>query len=473
LTDTGLVLTDDSRGREQFLFRHVLIQEAAYSTLLRADRRMLNLRLLEQLEADPSNISRSEPERLAHYAAEGGKPGVAAAFWLEAGLAALAHSAMPEAKARLRRGLACVARSPEGHERTECELRLQLALGRALIATVGYATPETSAAYERALELCGSTGNHPERLAVLHGLWIIDLLRGRLHSAKERADELLKVAEEVGDPVWVVVGCRAQGVLGYPLGNFSESIVYLDRGIATFKQCKREAFAKILVDDPKVVMLMYRGLSLCGLGRIEEALATSAEAVAEAHRLKHPYSLAQALSGEISVFILSQSLDQAAAKVSELVALTSANEIVYHGVVADIQAGYVAFKNGAVHEAIAMMSGGLERYGKTGSVLYVPTYQMWLVEALIEDGQLEAAVKEIVSAQELIAETGMACHSAGIAMLRAQVHLRRGDKRAARTAIEEAIDTAVRQDAPLYVDQYRQALAKIEEEVTTGMQIRA
>ena len=113
---------------------------------------------------------------------------------------------------------------------------MQLALGKALIATAGYAVPETSAAFERALELCGTKADRPELLAVLHGLWIIDLLCGRLHSAKERADELLKVAETISDPVWVVVGCRARGVLAYPLGNFADSIAYLERGLATFEE---------------------------------------------------------------------------------------------------------------------------------------------------------------------------------------------------------------------------------------------
>ena len=158
---------------------------------------------------------------------------------------------------------------------------------------------------------------------------------------------------------------------------------------------KRQAYSKILVDDPRVVMLMYLGLSLCGLGRIEEALATSAEAVLEAYRLDHPYSIAQALSGEISVFILSQRLDGAKAKVAELARVTSEHEIVYHGVVAEIQKGYIALKGGAIREGISIMSAGLARYRRTGSVLYVPTYQMWLVEALIEDGQYNAALDKI------------------------------------------------------------------------------
>lgn len=473
LTESGLVGTDDSRGHEQFLFRHVLIQEAAYATLLRADRKRLNLRLLEQLQAALPEVSRNEPERLAHYAAEGDQPGVAAGFWLEAGLAALANSAMPEAKARILRGLACAARMAEGDERTQCELQLQLALGKALIATVGYAVPETTAAFERALELCSTKADRPELLAVLHGLWIIDLLCGRLHSAKERADELLKVAETVGDPVWVVVGCRAQGVLAYPLGNFVDSIAYLERGLATFEESKRQAYSKILVDDPRVVMLMYLGLSLCGLGRIEEALATSAEAVAEAHRLGHPYSIAQALSGQISVFLLSQRLDGAAAKVSELARVTSEHEIVYHGVVAEIQRGYVALKNGAIREGISIMSAGLARYRKTGSVLYVPTYQMWLVEALIEDGQYNAALDEISSAEKLIADTQMACHSAGIAMLRAELHRRQGDYEAAGLAIENAIDIATRQGAASYADQYRETLTKLDADAPRARQIQA
>jgi ATP/maltotriose-dependent transcriptional regulator MalT len=220
-------------------------------------------------------------------------------------------------------------------------------------------------------------------------------------------------------------------------------------------------------------MLMYRGLSLCGLGRIPEALETSSEAVAEARRINHPYSLAQALSGEISVRILSQELDGAAALITELADVTRAREIVFHSVVAEIQRGYLALKGGAIHESIGVMVRGLDRYRSTGSMLYMPTYQMWLIEALIEDGQYDAAMDEIISAERLMESTGMVSHAAGIAMLRADLHRRRGDRAAAAAAIGQAIEIAARQEADFYVDQYRETLANLGETTAPIARIRA
>ncbi|MBA3666619.1 MAG: AAA family ATPase [Sphingomonas sp.] len=472
LTESGLVTTDTSRGLEQFVFRHVLIQEAAYTTLLRADRRRLNLRLLELLEADSSAIARDKPERLAHYAAEGGNAGAAAGYWLKAGLAALANSAMPEAKARLQHGLACVAQMPDGPERSQDELKLQLALGKALIATVGYAVPETGAAFERARELCGVTGHRAELLAVLHGLWINDLLCGRLHSAETRADELLKEAEAANDPVWVVIGCRAQGVLGYPLGNFARSLAFLERGLAEFDPSRRRAYAEIVVDDPRVVMLMYAGFVHSSLGHRDQAFAAAADSVAEARLLGQPYNLAQALTGQILVNLFHGLTDGTEAMVNELADLTREHEIGFHAAVCEILRGRLLMSTAPIEQAIAVLSTGIDYYRGTGSVLYAPTFFMWLAEALMEGGQFEAASQEIAKAEAVMAETGMANDSADIAMVRGELQRQLGDVEGATTAIRRAIAIAERQGAALHLSRYRAGLASLEEQSPIVAKIR-
>ena len=165
---------------DTYVFKHALFQETAYGTLLRVDRRRLNARLLEIIEKGYPAIVAAEPDRLAHYAAEAGAMEAAGGYWLKAGVQAMSQWAMPEAASRLRRGLASVSQLPQGPARWRLELGLELSLGRSQIATVGYALPETGATFMRAKDLCEAIGSKVELLAVLHGLWIHNLLSGRL-----------------------------------------------------------------------------------------------------------------------------------------------------------------------------------------------------------------------------------------------------------------------------------------------------
>jgi hypothetical protein len=414
LESGGLVHHDQSRGKPQYVFNHVLIREAAYSTMLKADRRALNGQLFTLLESGPRSIADRAPARLAHYAAEADKDLDAARYWLKAGLDAIAKSAMAEAKVRLQHGLASVAKLAEDAERTAVELPLQLALGKALIATDGYAIPATGAAFERARMLCESAGKRREQLAVLHGLWIHDLLCNRLDSASMRANALMKAAEAEGDPVWVVVACRANGVLNYARGRLHDAIDVLKRGLALWDPQLRAEYAKVVVDDPKVVMLVYQSWVLTYLGRDEEALAVADEALAEARRLQQPLNIAHSLNGWILVRVFQRKFDDLDDAIDELATLTSEHEIKFYAAVGDILRARVKIGLGDLNSGCRLMIEAIDEYCATGSELYMPTYKMWLAEGLMKLGQFDRAVTVIEDAEELVERTGGASDAAGL-----------------------------------------------------------
>ncbi len=451
LIGLGLVETDQSRSEEQFVFRHVLIREAAYSALLRADRRRLNQKLLDMLATGSSALSEKSPARLAHYAAEGGQFGIAANYWLKAGLGALAKSAMPEAKGLLNRGLACAAQMGDDPARDLSELQLQLALGKALIATKGYAVPETGTAFERARLLCECTGNRRELLAVLHGLWIHDLLCARLTSAQSRADLLQEEAERAADPIWIVVACRAQGVLGYVTAQFSRAFDQLERGLSLFDPALRPDYAKILVDDPKVVMRVYQSWILSYRGEHQRALVVADEALAEARDLAQPYNLAHALCGWILVRLFNRMHDDLEPLIDELARLTSDHEISFYAAVCEIMRGRARIGIGEVEDGCRILVQALDVYRATGSLLYLPTFMMWLAEGLMRVGQFDKAIEVVGDAEQMMAETGMANDVAGIALLRGELQQRIGQVEAARKTIDQAIEVATRQGAGLHL----------------------
>lgn len=418
LIDAGLIQPEG----DSFRFRHVLMQEAAYATLLRGERQRLNARLIAALEGDCADDVAAEPEHMAHYADEAGMPAAAADYWLRAGLAAMAQSAMPEAIARLRRGLAAAEGLPEDPDRWRHELALQLAHGKALIATIGYAAPLIGETFARAKALCEATGEQQQLLAALHGLWVHDLLCARLGLARTRADELLQIAEERKDPVWTLIGCRAQGVIGYARGEFERSRRFLERALALFDPARRPAYAQILTDDARVVMQVYLSWSLTYLGERDLARHHRDAAVAEAHALNQPYSLAHALNGQVLTMLWMGETDLVPAPLDELDALTARHEIGYFAAAATIMRGQYLVRTRRLADGIDTLRRGIDAYRASRSVLYLPTFLMWLADALGDAGRAAEGVAVIEEARALMAATGMANDAVEVERVRLKLH---------------------------------------------------
>jgi predicted ATPase len=366
---------------------------------------------------------------------------------------------MPEASARLRRGLAMVTQLPQDAARWQIELKLELALGKALIATVGYALPETGAVFARAKVLCEAIGEKPELLAVLHGLWIHDLLCGRLRSARARADELLELAEAEQDDSWTLIGCRARGVLGYPLGEFTISRRMLERGLTLFAPERRPDYARVLVDDPRVVMLMYLSWVLTFLGLEDEGRRAIDACLAEARALGQPYNLAHALAGRALVGLFVEDYDDLPPIIDELASLTAEHEIAFYAAVSEVLRGRYRARTGEAETGAKALGAALEAYRATGSLLYLPTFMMWQAEAMAAAGAVEEALALIAQAKAMIEQTGMENDAAEILRIEGEIHQASGNPAAARSAFEAALAIATRQEAGLYV---RRAEASLE-----------
>ncbi|MDP8915750.1 MAG: adenylate cyclase, partial [Pseudomonadota bacterium] len=461
LLGSGLIVRAGPGEQDEYRFRHVLVHETAYASLLRADRRSLNDRLVEVLEAEFPQFVLDEPERLAHYAGEAGLPEKAAGYWLRAGLQALMKSAMPEAIARLRRGLAAVAQLPHGVPRWRLELELELALGKAQIATIGYAVPATGETFARAKALCEAIGERSRLAAVLHGLWTHDLLCGRLRSAKVRADELLELAETEQDSVWTLIGLRAQGVLGYPLGNFKASRLHLERGLALFDPARRADYGRIVVDDVRVVMAMYLSWILVYLGQTDEGRRLSEESLAEARALEQPYTLAHALSGRILTGLFLEEHEGLAVLIEELAELTREHGINFYGAVCEILRGRYLVVTGEVDEGTRVLDQALQAYRATDSALYLPTFMMWRAEALGRSGRIDEGLALIRQAEALMERTGTRNDAAEVLRVEGELLLAAGDRSGAEMKFRQAHAVAAGRGALLHQRRAERSLAAL------------
>jgi predicted ATPase len=234
LIAAGLLFRQGVPPHASYLFKHALVQDVAYGTLLREPRRALHARIAEALERQFAEIVESRPELLAHHYTEAGLNEKAVGYWLKAGQQAAARSANLEAIAHSRRGIELIGRLPDGSQKARLELDLQLALGPCLIATQGAASSAATSNFARARELCERLGDPPEYLVVMHWLMVGLAIRGELPAAREAAETSLRLAEARGDHPALLNAMRAVGLMNLLVGRLAEAREATERAVEEF-----------------------------------------------------------------------------------------------------------------------------------------------------------------------------------------------------------------------------------------------
>ena len=275
----------------EYTFKHALVQDAAYSTLLRGRRQQLHASIVRVLEEQFPGTGETQPELLAHHCTRAGLIEKGVAYRHRAGRHAMARSAMIEAVAQLAQGLELLADLPAGDERDHLELDVQVALGAAIAATKGFAALEVGRAYERARELCRQRADHPELPAVLCGLYVHHLHRSGVHVAYDVAEELLRLAEQRQDPAACAVGHRFLAVGALHRGNQQLALAHFELALALYDQADRRSPVFLSVSDIRVASLNFIPLILLWRGEIDQAIARSRAAFAAAQELGDAYTL--------------------------------------------------------------------------------------------------------------------------------------------------------------------------------------
>jgi class 3 adenylate cyclase/predicted ATPase len=296
LVEAELVYQRGVPPQATYTFKHALIQDAAYQSLLRSTRQQYHQRLAQVLAERFPEMIETQPELLAHHYTEAGLSALAVVYWQRAGKRASERSAYMEAISHLRKGLAVLQMLPDTPARLQQELALQTMLGPALIATEGYGALEVAQAYIRARELCRQMGETPDVFPVLRGLWVFHEARAELQVARELAEQLLGLAQRLQDPVHLIEAYRAMGNTLFWLGEFAPARVHLEQAIALYDFQQHRALAFLYGTDPAVICLSYVAWTLWLLGYPDQARRTSAEVLTLAQELSHSPSLANALT---------------------------------------------------------------------------------------------------------------------------------------------------------------------------------
>jgi predicted ATPase len=446
----------------EYTFKHALVQDAAYSTLLRSRRQHLHAHIAAVLEARYPEIVTAQPALLAHHYAEAGLAEQAVGYWLSAGSQAWGRSAVAEAIALLGRGLALIPALPEGDGRRETELDLRIALGQALIASRGWSAPELAEVHSRARELALALKRPRALLSALWGQYWDHCARADLKRARRLAAELRELGDTTGDIPIQVMGCVADGHLCLLLAELTASRSYLEKGLALYDPAHRPSYLELLPHDALVWLRALLPWVLACLGHLDRALFQQDAALDEARLLSHPPSLALALGCAwwTGWFVRSEpgSLLQNADKA---LALTTEHGLGQFRTVALIERGWCLASLGRADEGIQLLRAGLAARHELGLMVHRPTLLALLGDACRMAGQWQAALEHLAEARPLAEETGQRLFQAEMLRLRGDVLFAKGDPAAAEVSYHEAIAIAQQQSAKLWELRAATSLARL------------
>jgi class 3 adenylate cyclase/predicted ATPase len=381
-----------------YVFKHALIQEAAYQSLLKSTRQQAHRRCAQALEAQFPEIVETQPELVAHHYTKAGHGGQAIPYWLRAGQQALERSANVEAVRHLTIGLELLARLPGTPARVQQELDLQIILGPALMATKGPAAPEVEQAYARARELCQQVGDTPHLFPTLQGLSQFYRNRGELSTALELGEQFYHLAQQEAAPTPRLEAHEALGTALFFLADYVVARTYLTEGIALIDPTLQRARALRLGAAPGVWCLAVAALTQWCLGFPTQAIYRSQEALALAQALDHPPSLVLAQHFAALLHHHRREAPALQTQAEAIVTLATLQSFPLYVGYGTCYRGWALAVQGQDEGGLAQMHQGLAAVLATGQTLSRPLCLVLLAEAAGHVGQVEEGLRLVTEA---------------------------------------------------------------------------
>ncbi len=410
-----------------FTFKHALIQEAAYSSLLKKQRQEFHRRIVVKLEESFPDLVKTNPELLAHHCNEAGALEKALQYWRRAGELAISRSAHAEAINHLKQGLLVLKDLPDSEAHINDEILLQIALGVPLTALRGYGSIEVEQAYERARILCQKAGETWQLIPALYGLWRYYLLRAQYKEALELSDQILNLSHQSDDPVHRVVANRASGSTSFYLGELDRAKDYLE-AVLTSNTSPEGRSGALLYDvvDAWVTARSYASLTYWLKGYPDQAIEQSQMAIDMAEKLQHPFSKALSLSFASWLHQFRGETEKTLDSAQRGLSVAEENGFAFWIGWGKVLEGWSKDQKGNPN-AILSMREGLDIWYATGSELGSSYFLFLLGERLLANGDLNAAWKCLADAKRFIKRTGEAWWKSELYRLEGMLHLASDD----------------------------------------------
>jgi class 3 adenylate cyclase/predicted ATPase len=403
-----------------YSFRHALIQEAAYESLLRRDQQAYHRQIAQVLERSFTKLAEAQPEVIAVHYAAAGVTERAVEFWESAGRKAGMRSANVEATTHFSNALQHIATLPETTARRERELSLLVAMGAQLLITKGNAAPEVLMVYNRAHRLSEKVGDTPLLFKTLYGLLVFYIVRGDLHEALAIGERLLAQAERTNDPEFLLQAHRPLGLCRLYLGQFTAARHHLHTALKLYEPGRDQIHRFEYGSDPGVLALCNLSWVEWFLGYPERALEYCSRAVEDAKQLAHPHSLGFALSFFASLHQFRSEPSEAEAISEKIIDLAKDRALPYWAAWGAMVHGWAIAKQGNPEQGIAELEKALNAYSATGAELMKPYGLALLAEAKAVSG---AHVEGLNLANEAAVEA----EKRNIRFYAAEIHRLRAD----------------------------------------------
>jgi predicted ATPase len=450
LVSAGLLFRQCVPPHATYLFKHALVQDAAYGTLLREPRRALHARIAETLESQFADIAESQPELLARHCTEAGLVDKAASFWGKAGQRSLARSALLEAVEQLTRAIGQITSLPATPALRREEIKLQIALVNALMYVKGFAASQTKVAAEKArllIEQAEAIGEPPEDplllFSVLNSFWSANAVAFNGDATLELAAQILTLAEKQRATAPLMIGHRLVGTSLFWTGNAAQGRVHLDRAIALYDAAEHRALSVRFGTDVRVAALSLRSMSLQALGYPEAALVDSDLALKNAREIGQATTLLFALCFAPLINIYCGNYATAATELHEAVALADDKGIQFLKAIGMSNRGVVLALTGKASDAVEVLISGITAMRSMGSTFLRSLHLSSLAMAYVELNNYEDAWRCISEAMIAVETNKERWCEADIHRIAGQIALRSSEPDAAKAEAHFARALAV------------------------------
>lgn len=392
--------------KAHYSFKHVLLQEAAYQSLLRTTRQRYHQHIAQLLETQATEDRDAQLEIVAHHWTEARQYNKAVAAWYAAGQCAMGHSAYAEAIAHVQRALALLPALPETPLRAQQTLQCYLLLGVARTATQGYAAPDVEQAYLQARACCQHAAGQDQLFTVLRGLWLVYLVRGELQNAYTYGTQLAQLAQEQSEPTMRMEVHRVLGTSCFFLGNFDAAAAHFAQGSALHVVDHHRALTLRYGQDPGLACLVYTAWILWLQGYPERAMAAVQQALALAQQCAHPFCLAFTHAFMVMLHWYRGDLQGVVEHAAESTTIARTHAFPLFEALGTVFQGSVCVRQGQSAQGIVQMRQGIRAYRATGAEVYMPYFLGLLGEGYGYAGQTEEGLATLTEAFAVLQTTG-------------------------------------------------------------------
>jgi tetratricopeptide (TPR) repeat protein len=394
LVGSGLIEPRFSAGVPTYAFRHVLVRDAAYSSLTKKEQNALHARVAEILEREFPEIVERQPEMLAHHLQIAGDVERAVSLWVDAARLSARRSGFLEAIAQLDGALGLTALHPDTRSRWQLELRVQLLLGGIYAEYRGFSSAECGRAYARALELCQQLRDAPQVFAAIAGAGSFEITRGNLAEARALAEQCLAMAAGQKSAAPFVMGHLLLGGTLFLNGEFAGSRRHLDAALRAYDEDRpsRKGKQVLYVQEQRSTGLCYLALALTIMGYLEEGLHAARDGVLHARSLGALHAENFSLCYLAGVHLFRREMDEALRVATESLDLARKQGFASWRGVSQLIRGEALVSAGLVDEGLTEIVVGREAHNRMGAVSYETFTAAVLARGLLAAGRIDEAL---------------------------------------------------------------------------------